>query len=66
MLELWTREQCEQFQMMRFGISCATCERLDEECPWHRQDDPEQLAFVSENRFPMSNESQASSGAMAA
>jgi hypothetical protein len=36
-----TREQCERFQMMHFGISCATCERWDEECPWHRQDDDE-------------------------
>jgi hypothetical protein len=52
MLQLWTREQCEEFQMMRFGISCATCERSDEECPWHRQDEPEQRIFVSENRFP--------------
>jgi hypothetical protein len=39
MLRFWTREQCEQFQMMRFGVSCATCERSDEECPWHRQDE---------------------------
>lgn len=36
-----TREQCEQFQMIQFGISCATCERSDDECPWHRQDDRE-------------------------
>ena len=50
MLELCSREQCEQLQMMRFGVSCATCERLDEECPWHRQDEPE-LVFVSENGF---------------
>ncbi len=39
MLRFWTREQCEQFQMMYFGVSCATCERSDEECPWHRRDD---------------------------
>jgi hypothetical protein len=39
MLKSWTRERCEQFQMMRFGVSCATCERSDEECPWHRQDE---------------------------
>jgi len=38
MLNFRTREQCEQFQMMRFGISCATCERSDEECPWNRDD----------------------------
>jgi hypothetical protein len=25
--------------MMRFGVSCATCERSDEEYPWHRQDE---------------------------
>jgi hypothetical protein len=36
---LYSREQCEQFQMMRFGVSCATCERSDEEYPWHRQDE---------------------------
>ena len=46
MLKLLTREQCEQFQMMRFGISCATCERTDEECPWHRQDEPTDLAAL--------------------
>jgi hypothetical protein len=32
MLNFWTREQCEQYQMMHFGISCATCERWDDEC----------------------------------
>ncbi|MGA9393647.1 MAG: hypothetical protein WBV69_24660 [Candidatus Sulfotelmatobacter sp.] len=30
-------EDCEQFQMMAFSVSCATCERSDEECPWHRR-----------------------------
>ena len=40
MLTFGSREQCEQFQMLHFGISCATCERSDQECPWHRQDDP--------------------------
>ena len=39
MLHFWTREQCEQFQIVHFGISCATCERSDEECPWHRKDE---------------------------
>jgi hypothetical protein len=38
MLNCWTREQCEQYQMMHFGISCATCEQTDDECPWHRRD----------------------------
>ena len=38
MLKVLTREQCEQFQMTHFGVSCATCELSDEECPWHRQD----------------------------
>jgi hypothetical protein len=37
MVNFWTREQCEQFEM-QFGITCAICERSDEECPWHRQD----------------------------
>ena len=46
MLNFWTREQCEQFQMMHFGISCATCERSDEECPWHRQDENEMTTAV--------------------
>jgi hypothetical protein len=32
-----TAEQCETFQMMAFGISCTTCERSDEECPWGRR-----------------------------
>jgi hypothetical protein len=40
MLHFWTREQCEQFHIMHFSISCATCERSDQECPWHRRDDP--------------------------
>ena len=39
MLKVLTREQCEQFQMMHFGVSCATCELSDDECPWHRQDE---------------------------
>lgn len=39
MLGFRTREQCEQFQMMHFGICCATCERWDVECPWRRQDE---------------------------
>jgi hypothetical protein len=41
MLKFWNREECEQFQMTHFGVSCATCERSDEECPWHRQDEVE-------------------------
>jgi hypothetical protein len=44
MLEFRTREQCEQFQMMAFGISCATCERSDQECPWGRRDEPTIIA----------------------
>ena len=39
MLHFWTKEQCEQFQIAHFGISCATCERSDEDCPWHRHDE---------------------------
>ena len=46
MLNLYTREQCEQFQMLYFGVSCATCERSDEECPWHRRDDQDDHAEV--------------------
>lgn len=41
MFDLQTREQCEQFQMIHFGISCATCECSDDECPWHRRDEEE-------------------------
>jgi hypothetical protein len=37
-LEFQTAEQCEQFQMMAFSISCATCERSDQQCPWERRD----------------------------
>jgi len=40
MLEVSTREQCEQFQMSAFNVSCATCERSDRECPWSRKDGP--------------------------
>jgi len=40
MLEVSTREQCEQFQMSAFNVSCATCERSDRECPWGRKDGP--------------------------
>jgi len=47
MLKFRTREQCEQFQMMRFGISCATCERSDEECPWNR-DDAKEMTSAAE------------------
>jgi hypothetical protein len=39
MFPFQSREQCEEFQMTRFGISCSTCERSDDECPWHRQHD---------------------------
>jgi len=39
MFKFWTRQQCEQFQIMHFGISCATCARSDAECPWHREDE---------------------------
>ncbi len=34
-----TREQCERFQIMNFGISCDTCECSDQECPWGRRDE---------------------------
>jgi hypothetical protein len=47
MLKFRTREQCEQFQIMRFGISCATCERSDEECPCHR-DDAKEMTTTAE------------------
>jgi hypothetical protein len=40
MLEVSTREQCEQFQMSAFNVSCATCGRPDRECPWNRRDEP--------------------------
>jgi hypothetical protein len=38
-LEFKTVQQCEQFQMMAFGISCATCQRSDQECPWNRREE---------------------------
>jgi hypothetical protein len=40
MLGLGNREQCEQYQMTAFDVSCATCERSDQECPWGRRDEP--------------------------
>lgn len=49
MLHFWTREQCEQFQIMHFGMSCATCERSDEECPWHRNDEASAAARIEES-----------------
>lgn len=45
-LEFKTSEQCERFQMMAFGISCATCGRSDEECPWRRQNEPTMVAVL--------------------
>ena len=48
MLKFWTREQCEQFQMMHFSVSCATCERSDAECPWHRDDEREMTAAAEQ------------------
>jgi hypothetical protein len=52
MLKFRTREQCEQFQIMRFGISCATCERWDEECPWHRDDAKEMTSAAELEESP--------------
>jgi MoaA/NifB/PqqE/SkfB family radical SAM enzyme len=52
MLKFRTREQCEQFQIMRFGVSCATCERSDEECPWNR-DDAKQMTSAAELEEPI-------------
>jgi hypothetical protein len=48
MLKSWTRELCEQFQMMHFGVSCSTCQRSDEECPWHRKDEVETARLAEE------------------
>jgi hypothetical protein len=28
-----SQAQCEQFQMRAFGITCATCDRTDRDCP---------------------------------
>jgi hypothetical protein len=33
-----TREECEGFQMLAFGVCCATCEWSDQECPFGRRD----------------------------
>jgi hypothetical protein len=52
MLKFRTREQCEQFQIMRFGVSCATCERSNEECPWNR-DDAKQMTSAAELEEPI-------------
>jgi hypothetical protein len=38
-LEFDGPQQCQQFQMMAFGICCATCECSDQQCPWHRQEE---------------------------
>ena len=55
MLRLWTREQCEQFQMSHFGVTCATCERPDAECPWHREDDNEMTTAAQADKLITSN-----------
>lgn len=44
MLQFRSKEQCEQFQLSAFDISCATCERTDQECPWDRLDEPAMIA----------------------
>jgi len=46
MLQFRTKEQCEQFQLSAFDISCATCERSDRECPWDRQDEPAMIGML--------------------
>jgi hypothetical protein len=33
-----TREECEGFQMLAFGLCCATCGKTDAECPFGRHD----------------------------
>ena len=33
-----TREECEGFQMLAFGLCCATCGKTDAECPFGRRD----------------------------
>jgi hypothetical protein len=38
-LQFQNAQQCEQFQMTAFGISCATCQCSDEECPFSRRDE---------------------------
>lgn len=38
-LEFKSLQECEQFQLLAFGISCATCGRSDRECPWERRPD---------------------------
>jgi len=60
MPEFRTREQCESYRLMHFEISCATCERSDEECPWLRQDEPIAMAgqprrsnLLLDAKFPM-------------
>jgi hypothetical protein len=39
-LEFKTLEQCEQFHMIAFSTSCATCECSDQDCPWGRRHEP--------------------------
>ena len=58
MLEFRTREQCEQFQMSNFGISCATCERSDQECPFDRRDEPTMIVTPLGKRVIHATESR--------
>ena len=42
--------------MMAFGISCAICERSDEQCPWHRR---EKDASLLDEALPQALEMEA-------
>ena len=53
-----TREECEQFQMLAFGICCATCGRTDAECPFGRRDP------TRSDSAPLTTESVRSSGSI--
>jgi hypothetical protein len=49
-VEFNSSKECEQFQLMVFGISCALCARTDQQCPWHRdleQNNQSALAAVA-------------------
>lgn len=48
--EFKTSEQYEQFQMVAFGVSCATCGCSDQECPWGRRNEPTKVVLLPNTR----------------
>ncbi len=50
-----TREECEGFQMLAFGLCCTTCEWAGEKCPFERND-----ATRSDSAYPTAESARSS------